>query len=295
MATKNINTSTQYFTDRNDAELCNYLRTIKSSKPLTKEEEMELGRIIQMGGKAGQRALDKLVTANLRFVVSVAKQYNYNSDIRIVDLIQEGNMGLIRAAHLYDPSKGVKFISFAVHYIYQAICEAIPRFGASTRLPAKVYNALRKFHREQERALQNGEEILTLEEFCMQHDYDLALMSNYINADNSVIRTDATLRSDEDTVTTYGDMLRSDMDVDDDMHVDSLKYELRRAMEILSSEERTVLCLKYGIDCERMLSNADIAEAIGKKRERTRQIIRTAQEKLALSPYAASLRYYLAA
>lgn len=293
MVTKNIKNGTQFFTNRKDAELCNYLRTLKISKPLTLEEEMELGRIIQLGGKAGERAEEKLVTANLRFVVSVAKLYDYNSNIRIMDLIQEGNIGLIKAARRYDPSMGVKFISYAVHYICQAITEAIANYGGMVRLPYNKYKELNKFRKAQERAMQYGEDVLTVEEYCAQNDYDSALMHDLINADKQSVRTDATLRCDEDTETTFGDMLRSYMDVDTDMREESLTYELKRAMNRLSPVERKALCLKYGIGCEQMFTNEDIVEAIGKKRERTRQIIINAQEKLAHS--ASNLRNYLAA
>lgn len=295
MATKNITTSTQYFTDRNDAELCSYLRTIRNSKPLPMEKELALGRIIQQGGKAAERAMDRLVEANLRFVVSVAKQYDFNDTLRIVDLIQEGNCGLVKAARLYDPSKGVKFISFAVHYIRQAIGEAVSNYGGTIRLPYNKYKELRKFREEQEKALQKGKGMLTVEEYCAQHDYDAAIMHILVNADSQAVRTDATLRSEGYTVMTFGDMLLSSQNVDDAMSEESMKHDLQQAMNVLSPLEKQVLCLKYGIGCEQLLTNEDIAAAIGKKRERTRQIVANAQEKLAHSPFAARLKYYLAA
>lgn len=278
---------TKSITNRESMSLDKYLQEIANEELLTPEQEVELAQRIRKGDK---KALEQLTNANLRFVISVAKQYQ-TQGIALPDLINEGNMGLIKAAKRFDETRGFKFISYAVWWIRQSILRAIAAQGRLIRLPAnqigvvnKVTRALNKFEQENER-LPNVDELaqhIDLPEECIEKA--LSLSFKEVSVDTPFMDEDTSLLD----VIPSTDIPSTDKSLVDE----SLREELSRALKLLSDREKDVLCAYYGIG-QREITLEEIGEKFGLSRERARQIKEKAIRTLRNAGNRKELRIYL--
>ena len=266
-----------------------YLHEIGRFKPLSAEEEKELGRRIQGGDS---EALRHLVEANLRFVVAYAKRFRH-SRVSLLDLINEGNIGLIQAAKKFNPDKNVKFITYAVWWIRQAILHALSEHGATFRLPQKQANILYRIERSREalgRELSrppNEDELA--EEVGMEAEEVRLLLSsnqNLLSLNQPV---------DQEGEAEFGDLLEQYVvpDTDEEMLRHSFEQTLEEALSELSDKERQILSLRFGLEDDRPRTLREIGDMLGISRERVRQIENQALTKLRRSSKARSLAGYL--
>jgi RNA polymerase primary sigma factor len=260
---------TQSITNRESESLEKYLTEISKEQMITAEEEVQLAIQIQKGCS---KSLDKLTKANLRFVVSVAKQYQ-NSGLSLSDLINEGNIGLIKACYKYDPSKGFKFISYAVWWIRQSILQALSDQSRLVRIPmnkvslnGKVRKAISHLEQEFERD-PSSEEIANMLELNI-NDIEAARQYNHKH-----VSMDAPVGGEsEDTV---ADMLNiaSDSNIDIQFtNKNSLLKEVQRHLNVLNARQKEILCSFYGIGNSQELTLEEMGEKYGLTRERVRQI-----------------------
>ena len=271
------------------ASLANYLQDIQKTPLLTQEEEIELAERIAQGD---QEALNKLVEANLRFVVSVAKEYQ-NRGLPLEDLINEGNIGLIKAAHKFDSTKGFRFISYAVWWIRQAIMEAIVNQSKMVRLPfnkvwevfkvEKTYNKLRK---------DLGRDP-SLEEVTEELGISISDLSSIMKNFGKDLSLDEMISDDYDS--TLLDFIPDEKapQPDDSLMDESLKIEVEKVLASLPRREGEILRLYYGIGEERSLTLSEIGERLNLSRERVRQIKELALKKLRRTSKGKMLRQFL--
>lgn len=260
---------TNKITSRESLAIEKYLGEIGKIDLLTVEEESMLARKIREGD---QEALDRLTKANLRFVVSVAKQYQ-NHGLSLSDLINEGNVGLMKAAKRFDETKGFKFISYAVWWIRQSILQAIVEYSRMVRLPlnkvnmySKVNNAFLSFTQEFEREPTNEE----LAEILGMSERDVA---SVLSGAGKHLSVDAPLNDDEGSVSMIDTMTMGDEESPDlRLMEQSLKEEVRYGLSVLSPREAEVLSGYFGIDIPKPLNLDELSEVIGLTRERVRQI-----------------------
>lgn len=267
------------FTNRSEESLDKYLVEISRMPMITPEEEVELAQQIRKGGKIGERAKDKLVTSNLRFVVSVAKQYQHQG-VPLTDLINEGNLGLMTAADKFDETRGFKFISYAIWWIRQSILQAIAEYSNIVRRPQsqigisnKIKNATNEFIQKHQRHPSADElsEIISLE---------IDKIEKAIESDAHVSSIDAPITEDENS--TMADTLASSSEYNTDRQVnyESMCHDLMQVLEsVLNPREKTIIIQSFGIGCpERGLE--DIGLDLGLTRERVRQIRERGIEKV---------------
>ncbi|EFA44876.1 Sigma-70 region 2 [Hallella bergensis DSM 17361] len=284
---------TKNITSRNSEALDRYLSEIAREPMLSPDEEAMLAQAIHKGGPEGDRARDRLVSGNLRFVVSVAKQYQHQG-ISLIDLINEGNMGLVKAAEKFDETRGFKFISYAVWWIRQSIMEALAVKSRIVRMPlnqvgiyGKVIRTTESFLQEHGRVPSNHElaEILQVEE---------AQITAAMSAGARATSIDAPLGNDEDG--SMADMLASDdsgMKSDSSLDKESMNQFINDLLrEVLSAREQRIIKESFGIGVmEKSLE--EIADSMGMTRERIRQVREKALRKIRFSKYASTLRQYL--
>jgi len=269
---------THQITNRDSSTVEKYFNEISKEELLTPQEEVDLARRIKQGD---QRALEKLVRANLRFVVSVAKQYHHGS-MPLNDLINEGNVGLIKAAKMFDETKGFKFISYAVWWIRQSIMEALNEHSRIVRIPSNKIGELSKISQAMSRIEQKFEREPTHDELA-EH---LGVKVEDIKSANTAAIRQSSLDApigDEDDGTMYDVMTNPDAETTDALLTDkdSLKTELDRLLaSLLTDREQEVLKRFFGIGFDYSLSLDDIAEDLGLTRERARQIKEGALKKL---------------
>ena len=281
---------TNKITSRESLALDKYLVDIGKISLLSAEEEAELARRIREGD---QEALDKLTRANLRFVVSVAKQYQ-NQGLSLPDLINEGNVGLMKAARRFDETKGFKFISYAVWWIRQSILQAIVEYSRIVRLPLnkvgsyhKINGAFRSFVQEFEREPTNEE----LAELLNITPKDVA---NVLKGNTRHISVDAPVSSEEGSATMLDFITTGDEDLpDNQLMEDSLKEEVQQGLSILSPREVEVLSTYYGLNGYKALTLEEIGDLYGLTRERVRQIKERAIRRLRKSYNRNTLRSFL--
>ena len=264
-----------------------YIREISRFKPLSGDEEKELGRRIQRGD---HKALQRLVEANLRFVVSYAKRYR-GLGLSFLDLIHEGTLGLIEAAKRFDPERNVKFISYAVWWVRQAIFHALSEHTRVFRLPqklsgqiSKVGNARQQLATELNRSPTN-EEVAEKTSLSLQEVEELLKVAGDDLSLSSAVGEDGTLE--------LGDTLEQDTipSVELELMKSSFEEQIRRAMlEELDEKEQGVIKMRFGLDGEEPRTLQEIGEALGLSRERIRQIESKAKEKLRRSHLAQGLR-----
>ena len=260
---------TKSITNRESASLDKYLQEIGKEDLITVEEEVELAQRIRKGD---QEALDKLTKANLRFVVSVAKQYQ-NQGLSLPDLINEGNLGLIKAAEKFDETRGFKFISYAVWWIRQSILQAIAEQSRIVRLPLNQVGAQSKIQAEISKFEQEHQRKPSVTELSQITKMEETKIDQTIKADNHHMSIDAPFGSDDDD-NAMVDVMASGDDSRTDKHVDfeSMSQELQRVLStVLKERERKILCYCYGIGChEKGLE--EIGSEFNLTRERVRQI-----------------------
>ncbi len=270
-----------------------YLVEISREPLLTVEEEIELARKIRKGGQEGIRAKDKLVRGNLRFVVSVAKQYQHQG-LDLIDLVNEGNIGLIKAAEKFDETRGFKFISYAVWWIRQSILQAIAEQSRIVRLPLNQVGTLSKIHDETNRFVQEFQRKPSVEELAEIMGIDESKIEQTMNADHRHTSIDAPMGSESDDgamvdMMTSDDGSRADRNAD----FDSMCSELHRALaNTLSERERKIIFYCFGIGgTEKGLE--EIGGELGLTRERVRQIREKSLIKLRESGNMKILSKYL--
>ncbi|MEE3415001.1 sigma-70 family RNA polymerase sigma factor [Segatella bryantii] len=258
-------------TNRSSEALDKYLAEISHEPMINIEQEIELAQAIRKGGRAGERAKDKLVKANLRFVVSVAKQYQHQG-LSLTDLIDEGNIGLVKAAEKFDETRGFKFISYAVWWIRQSILQAIAEQSRIVRLPLNQVGALSKINATISKFEQDNQRRPSIQEISRLTGIEEEKIEQSIKADNHHTSIDAPFQDGEENsmvdIMASGEDTRTDRQVDHD----SMAQELHSVLKnVLKDREIKILCECYGIGChEKGLE--EIGDRMGLTRERVRQI-----------------------
>ena len=279
---------TKSITNRESASLDKYLQEIGKEDLITVEEEVELAQRIRKGD---QRALEKLTRANLRFVVSVAKQYQ-NQGLSLPDLINEGNLGLIKAAEKFDETRGFKFISYAVWWIRQSILQALAEQSRIVRLPLNQVGSLNKINKAFSRFEQEHERRPSPEELAETLDLPAKKVADTLRVSGRHISVDAPFVEGEDN-SLLDVLVNDDSPVADKTLInESLSTEVERALATLTERERDIIRLFFGINCQEMTLE-EIGEKFGLTRERVRQIKEKAIRRLRHSSRSKLLKTYL--
>ncbi|HHT61110.1 MAG: RNA polymerase sigma factor RpoD/SigA [Paludibacteraceae bacterium] len=279
---------TKSITNRESASLDKYLQEIGREELISVEEEVELAQRIRKGDRA---ALEKLTRANLRFVVSVAKQYQ-NQGLSLPDLINEGNLGLIKAAEKFDETRGFKFISYAVWWIRQSILQALAEQSRIVRLPLNQVGSLNKINKAFSRFEQENERRPSPEELAEELDIPIDKITDTIKISGRHISVDAPFVEDEDN-SLLDVLVNEDSPVADRSLInESLLTEINRALEILSEREREIIKMFFGIGYVEMTLE-EIGDKFGLTRERVRQIKEKAIRRLRQNSKNKLLKSYL--
>jgi RNA polymerase primary sigma factor len=279
---------TKSITNRESASLDKYLQEIGKEELISVEEEVELAQRIKKGDRA---ALEKLTKANLRFVVSVAKQYQ-NQGLSLPDLINEGNLGLIKAAEKFDETRGFKFISYAVWWIRQSILQALAEQSRIVRLPLNQVGSLNKINKAFARFEQENERTPSPEELAEVLDLPKEKVADTLKVSGRHVSVDAPFIEGEDN--SLLDVLTNlDSPIADKMLIDeSLSKEIDRALTTLTERERDIIRYFFGIGCQEMTLE-EIGEKFGLTRERVRQIKEKAIRRLRHTSRSKLLKGYL--
>jgi RNA polymerase primary sigma factor len=276
-------------TNRDAESLDKYFQEISKIGLITADEEVELALKIKIGDS---KALDALVSANLRFVVSVAKQYQ-GQGLKLSDLINEGNLGLVKAAKRFDETRGFKFISYAVWWIRQAIMQALAEQSRIVRLPLNKIGSINKIKKIYARLEQNEQRMPTHKEIAKQLDMTEAEVEQSLKNSGRHVSMDAPLKEGEDSnlynVLQSGDSPRPDSQ----LMAQSLKIEIERALGTLTYKEAKVIKMFYGIGNEAMSSLEEIGEKFDLTRERVRQVKQKAIRRLQSGTKTQMLKTYL--
>ena len=279
---------TPSITNRESDSLDKYLQEIGREELITIEQEVELAQRIRKGDHA---ALDKLVRANLRFVVSVAKQYQ-NQGLSLPDLIDEGNLGLIKAAEKFDETRGFKFISYAVWWIRQSILQALAEQSRIVRLPLNQVGALNKINKALAKFEQENERAPSVEELANETNMPKEKIADSLRVSGRHVSIDAPFVEGEDNslldVLTNPDSPRADIHLMEE----SLRREIDRALATLSDRERDILRSFFGLGCQEKTLE-EISEEFKLTRERVRQIKEKAIRRLRHSSRSKNLKAYL--
>ena len=263
--------------ERDDYDLLNqYLQEIAQVPQLTPERERELGKRIQENDKA---ALEELVKSNLRFVVHYAKRYR-NAHVHFLDLINEGNIGLIHAAKKFDPEKNVKFITYAVWWIRQAILHALSEQGGAFRLPPKRANLMYRLEKAIGGAIHEGNRIPTPEELATELGVTVKEVQTLMQANSDNFSLNAEL--DEESHTELADVIEQTTipSAELEMQDQSRREELLAHMSILSPKERLVLTLRHGVSDNVPKKISEVADFLNRERENVAAILETAKQKV---------------
>ena len=276
-------------TNRDAKSLEKYFQEISKIGLITADEEVELALKIKKGN---QRALDQLVQANLRFVVSVAKQYQ-GQGLKLSDLINEGNLGLVKAAKRFDETRGFKFISYAVWWIRQSIMSALAEQSRIVRLPLNKIGNISKIKKIYSKLEQQNERIPTYVEIA--HELDTTVSSVTLSMKNSGkhLSMDAPFKEGEDS--NLYNVLQSDESPRPDKKLmkESLSTEINRALDTLTYKEAKVIKMFYGLENHSASSLSEIGETFDLTRERVRQVKQRAIRRLQNKSKTDVLRYYL--
>ncbi len=278
---------TKSITNRESASLDKYLQEIGREELVTPDEEVELAQRIRKGD---QEALEKLTRANLRFVVSVAKQYQ-NQGLSLPDLINEGNLGLIKAAEKFDETRGFKFISYAVWWIRQSILQALAEQSRIVRLPLNQVGSLNKINKALTRFEQENERQPTNEELSEMIDVPKDKISDTLRVGSRHISVDADVAGEDNSLL---DVIPNDdsPSADKGLVNESLNTEIERALSTLTDREREIIKSFFGIGCQEMTLE-EIGERFGLTRERVRQIKEKAIRRLKSPSRSKLLKGYL--
>ena len=279
---------TKSITNRESASLDKYLQEIGKEDLITVEEEVELAQRIRKGD---QKALEKLTRANLRFVVSVAKQYQ-NQGLSLPDLINEGNLGLIKAAEKLDETRGFKFIYYAVWWIRQSILQALAEQSRIVRLPLNQVGSLNKINKAFSRFEQENERRPSPEELADSLDLPAEKVADTLRVSGRHISVDAPFVEGEDN-SLLDVLVNDDSPIADRTLInESLSTEVERALSTLTERERDIIKLFFGINTQEMTLE-EIGEKFGLTRERVRQIKEKAIRRLRHSSRSKLLKTYL--
>ena len=280
---------TKQVTNRETASLDKYLQEIGKVELITADEEVELAQKIKAGD---QRALEKLTKANLRFVVSVAKQYQ-NQGLTLPDLINEGNLGLIKAAQRFDETRGFKFISYAVWWIRQSILQALAEQSRIVRLPLNKIGSINKINKAYASLEQQHERPPSAEEIATKLEMSEMDVKESLRNSGRHVSMDAPLVEGEDS--NLYDVLNSDDSPNpaDDLMVDSLRTEIERSLATLTPREGDVIRLYFGLNGQHPLTLEEIGEKFDLTRERVRQIKEKAIRRLKHTSRSKILKTYL--
>ena len=281
---------TKSITNRESQSLEKYLQEIGKVELITPEEEVKLAVRIKQGD---QSALEKLTKANLRFVVSVAKQYQ-NQGLSLPDLINEGNLGLIKAAQRFDETRGFKFISYAVWWIRQSILQSLAEQSRIVRLPLNKVGLTNRIQKAYSKLEQEFEREPSTEELAEMLELDVEEVSSTLGIAGRHVSVDTPLSEGEDN--TLLDVMenpnaeRAEVNIE---HKESLKQEIDRSMQSLTERQKEVICFFFGIGVDHPMSLEDIGGRFNLTRERVRQIKDKAITKLRTNSRSQSLRSYL--
>ncbi len=281
---------TKSITNRESQSLEKYLQEIGKVELISPEEEVRLAKKIKQGD---QSALEKLTKANLRFVVSVAKQYQ-NQGLSLPDLINEGNLGLIKAAQRFDETRGFKFISYAVWWIRQSILQALAEQARIVRLPLNKVGLTNKIQKAYSQLEQEFEREPSAEELAELLGLELEEVSATLGSSARHISMDTPLAEGEDN--TLVDILenpnaeRANKNID---HDESLMQEIERSMKSLTERQKEVICYFFGIGIDHPMTLEDIGEKFNLTRERVRQIKDKAITKMRTNSRSKALRSFL--
>ena len=278
-------------TNRDTQSLDKYLLEIGKIKLLTSDQEILLSQRVRLGDRS---ALDMLVKSNLRFVISVAKQYQ-NQGLPLSDLIDDGNLGLIKAAGRFDSTKGFKFISYAVWWIRQAILQSLAEQARIVKLPQNKVDTISKINRTMTHMEQEFEREPTAEEISEKLGISLVLVNESIQSTAYHVSLDAPLLDEEENENSQYDLYTHEFTSgpDNDLLESSLKIEIKRLLGKLDGREADILSSYYGLNGKPLLALDDISNAYGLTRERVRQIRDITIKKLKNNPYLTILRPYL--
>ncbi|HEX7413406.1 MAG TPA: RNA polymerase sigma factor RpoD/SigA [Bacteroidia bacterium] len=277
-------------TNRENASLDKYLQEIGRVELITAEEEVELARKIKQGNEG---ALNKLVKSNLRFVVSVSKQYQ-NQGLSLPDLINEGNLGLIKAGQRFDETRGFKFISYAVWWIRQSILQALAEQSRIVRLPLNKIGAINKINKAYSKLEQQLEREPTADEVAVTIDIMPQDVFETLKNSGRHVSMDAPLSTNEDTGSLYDVMEEKDsLSPDKELLVGSLRQEIERTLNTLTIREADVIRLYFGLAGNQSLTLEEIGDNFSLTRERVRQIKEKAIRRLKHTSRSKLLRTYL--
>lgn len=280
---------TKQVTNRETASLDKYLQEIGKVDLITADEEVELAQRIKAGD---DRALEKLTKANLRFVVSVSKQYQ-NQGLTLPDLINEGNLGLIKAAKRFDETRGFKFISYAVWWIRQSILQALAEQSRIVRLPLNKIGSINKINKTYAFLEQSNERPPSAEEIAKELDMTINDVKESMKNSGRHVSMDAPLVEGEDS--NLYDVLRSGESPNPDKELlhESLRTEIERALETLTPREADVIRLYFGLGDQHPMTLEEIGETFDLTRERVRQIKEKAIRRLKHTSRSKILKTYL--
>ncbi len=279
---------TKSITNRESASLDKYLQEIGKEDLITVEEEVELAQRIKKGDQA---ALEKLTRANLRFVVSVAKQYQ-NQGLSLPDLINEGNLGLIKAAEKFDETRGFKFISYAVWWIRQSILQALAEQSRIVRLPLNQVGSLNKINKAFSRFEQEHERKPSPEELADSLELPADKVADTLRVSGRHISVDAPFVEGEDNSLLDVLVNNDSPNADRSLMMESLAREITRALATLTERESDIIRMFFGIGCQEMTLE-EIGERFGLTRERVRQIKEKAIRRLRHTSRSKLLKTYL--
>ena len=281
---------TKSITNRESQSLEKYLQEIGKVELISPEEEVRLATLIKQGD---QRALDRLTKANLRFVVSVAKQYQ-NQGLSLPDLINEGNVGLIKAAQRFDETRGFKFISYAVWWIRQSILQALAEQSRIVRLPLNKVGLTNRIQKAYSLLEQQYEREPSAEELAEVLEMDVEEVASTLGINARHVSMDSPLSEGEEN-TLIDVLVNPNAEKTDEAleHNESLKMEIDRSLKTLTERQKEVICFFFGIGVDHPMSLEDIGEKFSLTRERVRQIKDKAITKLKASNRCQMLRTYL--
>ena len=279
---------TKAITNRENASLDKYLQEIGHEELISAEEEVELARRIKTGDL---KALEKLTKANLRFVVSVAKQYQ-NQGLSLPDLINEGNIGLLKAAEKFDETRGFKFISYAVWWIRQSILQAIAEQGRVVRLPLNQVGSVNRINKVLSKFEQENERRPSVDEIADKTDLPHEKIEDVLKVNTRQVSVDAPMADGDGT--SMIDFMQSDSDssTDEELLKESLRAEIASALSVLNDRERNVIEAFYGIN-QPECTMEEIGKKYGLTRERVRQIREKAIRRLKQNTQNKMLKAYL--
>ena len=279
---------TKSITNRESASLDKYLQEIGKEELITVEEEVELAQRIKKGDQA---ALEKLTRANLRFVVSVAKQYQ-NQGLSLPDLINEGNLGLIKAAEKFDETRGFKFISYAVWWIRQSILQALAEQSRIVRLPLNQVGSLNKINKAYSKFEQENERKPSPEELADSLELPADKVADTLRVSGRHVSVDAPFVDGEDNSLLDVLVNNDSPNADRSLIQESLSREIHRSLATLTEREADIIRLFFGIGCQEMTLE-EIGERFGLTRERVRQIKEKAIRRLRHTSRSKLLKTYL--